>query len=668
MKYYLKHSLLLLLLVAISQVSLAQTGLNKFTFSKSKTKVLPGKTPERGNDGKVKPEDMIGRLGLISLFYQNHCYTDGRYNHNNFKVEQGKVKAGKNSFDAYKIYEPTKKAQKFLASQHCLVYKFPKMQNYTVYTLKSGKIEKVVVVKASQMNASKPTKIKTLTVSRLKGNIVYFFAPSNQRISRFQQLSANTEGSKIKSTPLGDVYKYRFKVNAKVHNTQRASTKTRKFFLMKNTGGKVNMLWQDQKNKAIYLSQFVTGFKSQKNIRLYNRNNEDLLAATRDPQGNIYYFTYGGERGRTSVAIYKASAAGRHLKLKNYDTSKKGLNIYSFRNYMAALKYAQGKLALMIARTMHKSGDGLNHQGGIAVVFDANSLTQLKYLGQTSGHSFDNYLTINQAGQFLGIDLGDNYPRGVNLHRFDEKGRRSQVVYTFKTHHGTRATSPAGRKYDFYAEISRDGKKFYKWSNDNATYSELGGVLEANDGYVVLFTGEPSPSGKALDNGRAGYKSPDPRNIGLVKVRKDFENSSSRSRRNFISDDLMRLRGMSETGGFYNFGGRFSKQRNAGVVWLTKYRDKSQASARHLKVAQLNNGNILLVWEKVSKKGYREDYQGTYAMQINTNGRVITQPTALGNYVRLSRRDDLLVVGNQVIIPAGNEPESKLELVVIKVK
>ena len=666
MKYHLRGFLWLLLFIAINQVSFAQTSLNKFVFSGEKTKILPGKTPEKGNKGQIKPEDMIGRLGLVSLFYQNACYTDGRYNHNDFKVVQGRVKVGKNSFDAYKIYEPTKKAQKFLASRHCVAYKFPKAQNYTIYQLQNGKVEKITEVKASRMSTGKPTKIKRLTVSKLKGDIIYFFAPSSQRISSFQQLSANVEGSKIKSTALGDVYKYRFGVKAQVPNSERASKRTRQFFLMKNVNNQVSMLWQDQKDKAIYLSRFTAGFKNQKSTRLYNRNGEDLLAATNDPQGNIYYFTYRGAKGNTSVAIYKANAAGKQLRFKNYNTSKKGLNIYSFRNYMVALEYAQGKLALMMARTMHKSGDGLNHQGGIAVVFDATSLAQLRYLGQTSGHSFDNYLTVNQAGQFLGIDLGDNYPRGVHLHRFNEKGRRSRVVYTFKTRHGTRAVSPAGRKYDLYAEISRGDKKFYKWSNDNGTYSELGGVVEVNDGYLVFFTGEPSPSGKALDNSRAGYKSPDPRNVGLVKVRKDFENSSSRG--SFISDDLVRSRGVSETGGFYTFGGRFAKQRNTGIVWLTKYRDKSQSSARHLKVAHLKNGHVLLVWEKVSKKGYRKQYQGTYAMQIDANGRVVTKPTSLGNYVRLSRRDDLLVVGNQVLIPAGNPAESKLELVVIKVK
>ena len=34
---------------------------------------------------------------------------------------------------------------------------------------------------------------------------------------------------------------------------------------------------------------------------------------------------------------------------------------------------------------------------------------------QTSGHSFGNSITLSSAGDFVGIDLGDNYPRGINM-------------------------------------------------------------------------------------------------------------------------------------------------------------------------------------------------------------------------------------------------------------
>lgn len=655
-----------LLLCACLTTGFTQSALNTFVFASKQKKTLPGHTPERGSNGKIKPEDRLERLGLLSLFYQNACYTSGKYNHNNFVVEQGTVKVGKRAFDAYKIFEPRHKAQKFLASQHCIAYDFPKKQNYAIYQLQGSKISKLATVQASDITLGKVTKISSIKISRIKGHEIYFFVPGNLQISSFQQLSRGVEGAKIKSTSLGEVFKYRFGVKAKVFNTSNSYTKKRQFFLLKSKQRKVGMIWQDQKTKAIFYTQFAANFKNQTTTRLLNRTKADLLAATNDPQGNLYYFTYKGPKGNTTVALHKSNASGRFLKFKNYSTFKKGLNIYHFRNYMAALKYTQGKIALMIGRKMHKSGDGLNHQGGIGVVFDANSLALLRNIGQTSGHSFDNYLTVNKKGKFLAIDLGDNYPRGINLHRFDAQGRRSRVVYTFKTEHGTRAVSPAGRKYDFYAEISRGGKKYYKWSNDNGTYSELGSVIEGNDGYIVLFTGEPSPAGKALDNSRAGYKSTDSRNIGFVKVRKDFEKSSAKGC--YITDDLVLSRGINETGGFYTFGGYFSKQRNAGVKWLTRYRNKSQASARHLKAAKLSNGQMVLVWETIAKKGYKESYLNTFAMKIDQNGKVLVAPVALGSHVRLGRRDDILVLGNQLIIPSGNDTEAKLELVVIQVK
>ena len=39
------------------------------------------------------------------MWYQNFCYTDGRYNNNDYKVEKGTV-YGK---EAYRIYPPQRK-------------------------------------------------------------------------------------------------------------------------------------------------------------------------------------------------------------------------------------------------------------------------------------------------------------------------------------------------------------------------------------------------------------------------------------------------------------------------------------------------------------------------------------------------------------------------------
>ena len=45
------------------------------------------------------------------------------------------------------------------------------------------------------------------------------------------------------------------------------------------------------------------------------------------------------------------------------------------------------------------------------------------------------------------------------------------------------------------ASGSGNGKTFYKWSNDNGTYTELGGVVEGRASYSVFFSTDRSPEG-----------------------------------------------------------------------------------------------------------------------------------------------------------------------------
>lgn len=70
------------------------------------------KTSANGTEPLIKPDDCFGNMGIVSLWYQNCAYTDGRYNNTNYKVEKG-VLAGK---PAYKVYPPLKKFSQFLAS------------------------------------------------------------------------------------------------------------------------------------------------------------------------------------------------------------------------------------------------------------------------------------------------------------------------------------------------------------------------------------------------------------------------------------------------------------------------------------------------------------------------------------------------------------------------
>jgi hypothetical protein len=334
--------------------------------------------------------------------------------------------------------------------------------------------------------------------------------------------------------------------------------------------------------------------------------------------------------------------------------SASGLNVTQFgtlsSSWVADMQLSNGKLGLILGRIMHASTDGLNHQGGVAAVFDAQTLALTKNLGQTSGHSFDNVLTRDAQGNFLGIDLGDNYPRGLNIHRFNATDRTSRVVYTFKTEHGRTATSPAGVTYPRYDEISTDTTPFYKWSNDNRTYTELGGVIDTPQGLVAVFAGE-RPS---LDNRRVGSTLNDARNLAMVTVKRDFAYAPMSS---VVPDDLMVYPGNPETASYYTFGGVQMSQRNTGVRWLTNYSSTSENASR-VKVHPNGNGDALILWEKWTP----DSYQNTYAMTVRADGTITQQPVALGSTFRLNRRDDLFDSAGRIYAVAGDAANHELIL------
>jgi hypothetical protein len=59
-------------------------------------------------------------------------------------------------------------------------------------------------------------------------------------------------------------------------------------------------------------------------------------------------------------------------------------------------------------------------------------------------------------------------------------------VYSFKTLHSKEANG-----YPKYDEASKNGQTYYKWSNDNKTYTELAapGVIAHESGNIIVFAG-----------------------------------------------------------------------------------------------------------------------------------------------------------------------------------
>jgi hypothetical protein len=651
-----------------------------YHFTAAQSKVLPGGSASPGSpcNGTIGTADQIENFALAAVFYQNGCYTDGRYNHNDYPVDRGTVSAsgGGPGFAAYRIHEPRKKATQFLASKHAVYYRFPTVEDYTVYSFAGGSLSKVADVPAAAIVTTTGfipvTAAAPITVSETAGSVTYVFAPSTARVSSFTPLGPGVEGARVASTPLGDVLKYRYAVagtpfdsaldfSAGPGTHANIYSDRRRFFLVRRGNAGPGVVWQDQADLSLKLTWFGADRRSPVTVTLANPQAQGLAGATGDDAGNVFCLTVqpgsGAPNTPRSATLTKAGPTGVTLASTTLNTSAAGLNMVEFFK-VASMQHLNGRLAIMLGRTMLQSGDGLNHQGGIAVVFNAATLAVEKNWGQTSGHSFESVLTTNAAGEFVGIDLGDNYPRGIHLHKFTGASKRSRVISSFKTLHGTTARSPAGATYPAYEEIS-GATTYYRWSNDNRTYTELGGIASTARGYAVSFAGERSPTGRLLDNSRTGSNLNDPRNIGLVTVVENFQNASGSGAE--VSNDLVVTSGLVEAGGFYSFGGGWTPQRNAGVVWLSDYTDPAHNASR-LKMSPRADGSLLLLWELWSPTSYL----GTRGMSVTANGSVIHAETDLGRQVRLGRRDDPMPLDHGILLVSGNKADPALELTVIE--
>ena len=411
----------------------------------------------------------------------------------------------------------------------------------------------------------------------------------------------------------------------------------------------VGVLWQDARSGAIQITWVEPDLTDHHTILLEASDDGILVAGTTDPVGNIYYLVIQKtprkrvENIALQATLHKANAEGKALASKSVDMTRQAFNVWSFNSRSRGnMRFSKGVLGLILPRTMYISDDGLRHQSAIAVTFSAKTLEVKRMLGVTSGHSKGNILTLNTKGEFIGLDLGDNYPRGVHLHKFTATNKASAVVFTFKTAHGRRPRNGS----PIYDAISGDSETFYKWSNDNNTYTELGGVVEARRSYSVIFSTDQSLDGKVLDNSRAVRNCHDPRNLAMVRVIKRFQKAGSGS---VVRDDLMvglPKDNRVELGGFFDFSGGWAPQRVTGVIWLTQY--KANEAARSPQVIRLRDKGVLVLWRKTGPEG-----NSLRAMKIDKRGKLPKQAMRLDLDLEFNREDRLVRVGDRIFLLAA---------------
>ena len=140
------------------------------------------------------------------------------------------------------------------------------------------------------------------------------------------------------------------------------------------------VVWQDQSNMAVYYSEFTADGAHTRTINLPNSANENLLSATSNGTGDVVYGlgADGGAAGGvspTSVRLIRYDLNAQSVTVEQSLNTGKGaadaIDVWAIGNYPSKLAWSGDRIGMNILRTYSLGSDGLNHQGGWAVVYDA---------------------------------------------------------------------------------------------------------------------------------------------------------------------------------------------------------------------------------------------------------------------------------------------------------
>ncbi|MBK8397738.1 MAG: hypothetical protein IPL26_21195 [Leptospiraceae bacterium] len=406
---------------------------------------------------------------------------------------------------------------------------------------------------------------------------------------------------------------------------------------VKNSDGTLCIGWNDKEKGILHLTELNNDLTTKKDISIKMKfslfggfikddsGNYYVVFAKQNTDGdfssNVYLVKYnssGIESGKFQLAIDR----------NNYDTMS------PISAATSRVAYGNGKVAVHMGKTQHKNkGDGLNHQSGILFVVDTNNMQIVKDLSATwvASHSFDQR-TIFDGTDFVDMDLGDNFPRGFNLH----KPSGSKVIFTYKTAH--------------YKGENR--------SNDNNTYSELGGLAVSDVGYVVLGSSE-----KSFDNNKTGTYLNESRNLFMLLVDKNFPSKKNitvegKQSSAMVSPEVVISDGDTSNQIFYyDYGGGKNFQKRTGVVWLTNYSDLKKENVARPKLVKINDDKFVAIWEKWTDK----TYVNTCYLVFNKKGKILVSPKDLGNF-RLNRGDDAIEWDGKAVWVTGQKEYKKLKI------
>lgn len=646
-----------------------------YQFMATESKVAPGKSTDSLNcSGNVDEQDSVADLNVFSVFYQNNCYTNLDYSNSKYPIATGSLSDGVTQYNAYKVSPPQMKAKKFAASNHQVRMKFDVADDYVVYAYSSKTRSFNQLGKVKAANTSEYIRLPFIDLDKLSSSLTFVVLPeSTDKPTTMQQLGLNFQGANLSSLPgLGELNLYQAQLdnsltpkapedfNQGPDSHKNVYSQNHYFSLFGLSDDSVGTIWQDKVAYQYYFTN-ITSAQNTNTIKLPVapvKGHFMLGGATADKNDNLYYLLIeaGDHTHNLAAWLMKTDLNGQLLLKKDVTSIIDELASFGdlpSGNNQATLQIIENQLGVFYSG-VHQNG----HQWAEFKIFDTDTLTLIKDHGQTASHSFSQVLTKGLDGKFIALDLGDNYPRGILLSRFDSKSKQDRVVFSFKTAHSTTDKNKYG-----VLGTNANGDTIYKWSNDNRTYTELGGLVDTGNGYLVFFASERDNKGSVLDNTKAvGYLN-NARNLGVVKVASDFENASGSGSE--ITDDLMLFSGdyPPEAGAFYGFNGGAFQQRVAGIHWLTNLtpQDLSHNVSRVKTIEIPGKKQVLVLWEEWSQ----DNYLKTRAMIVGFDGKQVGSTYELDS-LRLNRRDELLYQSGSIWSVTGNASDHTLQIIEFK--
>ncbi len=197
--------------------------------------------------------------------------------------------------------------------------------------------------------------------------------------------------------------------------------------------------------------------------------------------GNNYNFLIYGQENKAE------SDSAEVIRVVKYDKSWNRIGQASLNGANTVVPFDAGSLrcdeygGYLYIRTCHEmytSSDGLNHQSNLTMAVRQSDMTitdsYYEVMNSSYGyvsHSFNQFITVDEAGKIVALDHGDAYPRGVVFSKYYADAGTGKFT---DSEYGAWCSS--GLMMEFAGAIG-----------DNTTGASVGGLAETTDCYIMAY-------------------------------------------------------------------------------------------------------------------------------------------------------------------------------------